>query len=43
MKVDPNLKKEIEWMNENLKSIVANQDIIFGKLLELEKKIDKEK
>lgn len=40
--MDQELKKELEWLNDNLKAVVENQTVIFCKLQEIEAEIKQE-
>lgn len=40
--MDEELKKQLNWMNENLNTIAQNQAMIYAELREIERRLPKE-
>jgi hypothetical protein len=39
--MDEDLRQELEWLNENLKAVVMNQDMIYLELKQIEEDLRK--
>ncbi len=42
IEMDKELKQELEWINENLKSVMSNQTAMYQEITKIEKKQKKE-
>jgi hypothetical protein len=40
--MDKELKQELEWINENLKAVVTNQDMLYCRIRDIEDEIKKQ-
>ena len=40
--MDNELKQELEWINENLKAVVMNQDVMYLRLKDIEDTLQKQ-